>query len=76
MPVPGTGTDKSLRMFAFADYGNVFGENEKILPRGSVGLGINWISPMGPLRIVYAYPVVKYAGDKIQNLQFQIGSSF
>ncbi len=76
VPVPGTGTDKSLRMFAFADYGNVFGENEKILPRGSVGLGINWISPMGPLRIVYAYPVVKYAGDKIQNLQFQIGSSF
>ncbi len=76
VPVPGTGNDKTLRMFTFADYGNVFGDNERIRPRASVGMGVSWISPLGPLRFVYAYPVIKYAGDKIQNFQFQIGSSF
>jgi outer membrane protein insertion porin family len=29
-PVPGTGNDKSLRIFAFADTGNVWREGEKI----------------------------------------------
>jgi len=78
-PVPGTGTDKSLRMFAFTDVGNVYGANEKFSAdqlRASVGVGINWISPMGPLRIAYAYPVRTFPGDRIQNFQFQIGSSF
>ena len=44
--------------------------------RASIGLGINWISPVGPLRLSYAKPVRKFSGDKIQTLQFQIGTSF
>ena len=44
--------------------------------RASAGRGLSWISPLGPLRIAYAQPVRKQAGDKIQKLQFQIGTSF
>lgn len=78
-PFPGAGNDRTLRMFTFVDVGNVFGENDKMSfseMRASAGLGLSWISPLGPLRIAFAQPVRKQAGDKIQKLQFQIGTSF
>jgi outer membrane protein insertion porin family len=78
-PFPGAGNDRTLRMFGFVDAGNVFGENERIRAnqlRASAGVGISWISPIGPLRIAIAQPVRKFAGDRIQRLQFQIGTSF
>lgn len=78
-PFPGGGNDRTLRMFAFTDVGNVYGEGEKVTLgqlRASVGIGISWISPLGPLRFAIANPVRKFAGDRIQKLQFQIGSSF
>ncbi|GAB3354619.1 MULTISPECIES: outer membrane protein assembly factor BamA [Giesbergeria] len=78
-PFPGAGNDRTLRMFTFVDAGNVFGENEKVAwgdMRASVGLGLSWISPLGPLRLAFAQPVRKFAGDRIQKLQFQIGTSF
>lgn len=78
-PFPGAGNDRTLRMFTFVDIGNVYGDNEKISfseMRASAGVGLSWISPLGPLRIAFANPVRKYAGDRIQKLQFQIGTSF
>ena len=51
-PVPGTGNDKSLRIFAFADAGNVWREGERIDAdsiRASAGLGLSWISPVGSI---------------------------
>ncbi|MBU4322908.1 MAG: BamA/TamA family outer membrane protein, partial [Gammaproteobacteria bacterium] len=44
--------------------------------RASVGVGLSWISPIGPLRFAYANPVRKFDGDRIQKFQFQIGTSF
>lgn len=78
-PFPGAGNDRTLRMFGFMDAGNVYGEADKIdakTLRASVGVGLSWLSPVGPLRIAYANPVRKLAGDKIQKIQFQIGTSF
>ena len=78
-PFPGAGNDRTLRMFAFGDVGNVYGEDEKVELselRASVGFGLSWISPVGPLRLALAQPVRKFAGDRIQRLQFQIGTSF
>ncbi len=78
-PFPGAGNDKSLRGYAFIDAGNVFSEHEKIQLsqlRSSYGVGISWISPMGPLRLSFARPIKEFAGDKIQKLQFNIGTSF
>ncbi len=78
-PFPGAGNDRTLRVFTFVDVGNVYGDGEKITfseMRASAGVGLSWISPLGPLRIAFAQPVRKYAGDRIQKLQFQIGTSF
>ncbi|MEJ8809824.1 outer membrane protein assembly factor BamA [Variovorax ureilyticus] len=99
-PFPGAGNDRTLRLYGFFDVGNVFADRpagfwtdaqwdaiKKV--RASVGLGISWISPLGPLRLAYAFPV-KYQKaegdpldpttfipeDRIQRLQFQIGTSF
>lgn len=82
-PFPGAGNDRTLRMYAFLDIGSVAGpldgsvlnENANSL-RSSVGVGISWISPVGPLRIAFAKPIKKFDGDKIQNMQFQIGTNF
>ncbi|MCJ7799411.1 MAG: BamA/TamA family outer membrane protein, partial [Polaromonas sp.] len=78
-PFPGAGNDRTLRLYGFVDAGNVFGESESYNfndLRVSTGIGISWISPIGPLRIAYAVPLRKQAQDKIERLQFQIGTSF
>lgn len=78
-PMPGTGNDRSFRLFGFVDAGNVFGENEKFSAqdlRVSAGLGLSWLSPIGPLRIAVAQAVRKQPGDRIERVQFQIGTSF
>jgi outer membrane protein insertion porin family len=79
-PFPGAGNDRTLRMFGFFDIGNVsddFRQSTKLSDlRASAGVGISWISPVGPLRIAYARPVRKFPNDKPQSVQFQIGTSF
>jgi outer membrane protein insertion porin family len=79
MPFPGAGNDKTLRLYGFTDVGRAYGEYDKVTLgelRASAGIGLSWISPMGPLRFSYATPIRQQTGDKIQNLQFQIGTSF
>ena len=79
LPVPGTGNDRSLRLFTYIDAGNVWGEFEKISAaslRASAGVGMSWISPVGPLQLSYGTPIHKQPGDRIQRLQFQIGTAF
>ncbi|MEO7940742.1 MAG: outer membrane protein assembly factor BamA [Burkholderiaceae bacterium] len=78
-PFPGAGNDRTLRMFGFIDVGNVYGESQPMRLnqlRASVGVGISWISPVGPLRLALANPIRKFAGDRIQKVQFQIGTTF
>ncbi|PIG08353.1 outer membrane protein assembly factor BamA [Comamonas sp. 26] len=79
VPFPGAGNDRTLRLFTFVDVGNVWAEGESMelnSLRASTGIGISWISPLGPLRLAYAQPIRKETGDRIQKLQFQIGTSF
>ncbi|NDZ13181.1 outer membrane protein assembly factor BamA [Variovorax sp. WS11] len=93
-PFPGAGNDKTLRLYGFFDAGNVFAERTSGLTdaqwraqnriRTSAGIGISWISPLGPLRLAYAIPITYQkqddangiAADRIQRVQFQIGTSF
>ena len=79
VPVPGGGNDKSLRLFGFMDAGNVWGENEKINfsdVRASAGIGLSWVSPVGPLKLSFGSPLRKKPNDRIQKFQFQIGTAF
>ncbi|MFZ3129027.1 MAG: outer membrane protein assembly factor BamA [Rhodoferax sp.] len=78
-PLPGGGNDRTLRMFGFFDAGGIYDANESIAigdMRTSVGVGISWISPVGPLRLAFARPINKFENDKIQYMQFQIGTTF
>jgi outer membrane protein insertion porin family len=78
-PFPGAGNDRTLRMFGFVDAGNVFSEASSYSLadlRASAGVGISWISPVGPLRLGIAKALRKEATDRIQTVQFQIGTSF
>ena len=78
-PLPGGGNDRTLRMYAFLDAGGIYGPDENISLgdlRSSVGVGISWVSPVGPLRLAYAKPLSSFEGDKIQSLQFTIGTTF
>jgi outer membrane protein insertion porin family len=82
-PFPGAGNDRSLRLYGFLDVGSVSGPDRGLAAnananslRSSVGVGVSWISPVGPLRLAFAKPIKKYDGDKIQTVQFQIGTNF
>jgi outer membrane protein insertion porin family len=78
-PFPGQGKDRSLRWFTFMDGGNVFAEGQKMRfdqLRFSAGVGISWISPVGPLKISYGRPLNEKEGDRRQAFQFQMGTGF
>jgi outer membrane protein insertion porin family len=79
-PLPGTGYDRTLRVFTFLDGGNVWGtEGSSIGANGlryGYGVGLAWISPIGPLKISLGFPVTKHQGDQYQKFQFQIGTAF
>ena len=87
LPVPGSGNDKTFRLFGFFDAGGVWGEQTHLtwntltskgqdMIRASVGLGLSWTSPMGPLRLSYGTPVRSDPHDRIEKFQFQIGTAF
>jgi outer membrane protein insertion porin family len=44
--------------------------------RTSVGVGLIWASPFGPLRFDYAIPITKSQYDIVQQFKFSGGTSF
>ncbi|WP_417793141.1 outer membrane protein assembly factor BamA [Terasakiella pusilla] len=44
--------------------------------RTSVGFGISWISPMGPIGLDWAIPLMKEDYDKTEYFRFSLGTSF
>jgi outer membrane protein insertion porin family len=79
-PVPGAQQDKSLRLAAFLDFGQVFGVGEKFSlgeVRYAAGLALAWTSPFGPLKLSLAQPLNEKQGfDRVQRLQFTFGTAF
>ncbi|SUJ19868.1 Outer membrane protein omp85 precursor [Sphingomonas paucimobilis] len=45
-------------------------------PRVSIGIGVNWNSPFGPLRIDLAKALVTQAGDDPKLITFNVGTQF
>lgn len=79
LPIPGLKDSKQFRLSAFVDAGNVFGKDDSYdfgELRYSTGMGISWLSPFGPLKLVYAKPLNDKEGDKTQSIQFQLGQQF
>jgi len=64
-----------LRGVAFFDMGNAFANGIDFGDmRRSVGAGVRWMSPFGPLRVELGFPLNKKPGDETSVLGFSIGS--
>ncbi len=77
-PVPGV-KDRSVRLSAFIDAGNVWGAEEKVSGsdiRAAAGIAMSWDSPVGPLKFSLSQPIKSQDGDKLERFQFQLGRIF
>ena len=83
-PMPGTQNDRTFRWFAFVDGGQVYGTdgygNDTSINlsqlRYGAGIGVSWVSPIGPLQLSLAKPLNAKDTDNTQIFQFQIGTGF
>ena len=73
---------QTIDFIAFFDAANVWGvDYDKTLDnkndiRSSVGLGLNWLTPIGPLSFSYAEPITKNDTDIIEKFRFNLGTTF
>jgi len=97
LPLPQKWSSQA-RASLFYDIGNVFNTGEvdftdklgapvEYKPdfdelRASVGIGVQWLAPLGLFRFSYAYPLNdykgndRYFGDEVERFQFSIGQAF
>jgi len=70
------GSDPDEPIYTFSPgYKEIFlGNSPK--PRISIGVGVNWVSPFGPLRIDIAKALVKQKGDDTKLFSFNVGTQF
>lgn len=50
--------------------------NSSTMPRASIGVGILWTSPMGPISIDLAQPILKQSFDESEVFRFNFGTRF
>jgi outer membrane protein insertion porin family len=68
-----------MRMSAFIDAGGIYEKVNDISfddLRVSTGVAFSWLTPIGPLGIYAAKPLVKKSGDNIKTVEFTLGTSF
>ncbi len=82
-PLPAIPESFGLRGAVFADAATLYGNKTSanlvstdMKWRASVGVGLMWASPFGPLRIDYAVPVAKESTDKVQEFNFGMSTRF
>ena len=88
-PMPMLSRDLGLRLNVFADAATLYGNDISAADfgsqtlvgsdmewRASIGAGITWASPFGPLRVYYAEPVVKESFDDIKKFGFGASTRF
>ncbi|HSG97168.1 MAG TPA: BamA/TamA family outer membrane protein, partial [Woeseiaceae bacterium] len=97
LPLPDKWASQA-RASLFYDVGNVFNTGEVSFTdklgspieykpefdelRSSVGIGVQWLAPLGLFRFSYAYPLNSYSGndryygDELERFQFSIGQAF
>ncbi|MCY4190532.1 MAG: BamA/TamA family outer membrane protein, partial [Rhodospirillaceae bacterium] len=72
-----------LKGRVFTDVGSAFGIDvsgpallDRATPRVTVGFGLSWRSPLGPLRLNFGFPVAKQSLDQTQLFNFRFGVRF
>ena len=72
---------QSVDVVMFADAANIWGVDydsslDKNGIRSSVGIGIDWLTAVGPLTFSFAHPITKEPSDIEETFRFNIGTSF
>ena len=72
---------QSVDIVMFADIGNIWGVDynssldvDEI--RSSIGVGLDWATPVGPLTFSLAHPISKAKTDITEMFRFNLGTSF
>ena len=72
---------QNVDFLIFADAADIWGidynssiEGDGI--RSSIGVALDWMSPVGPMNFTLAHPVSKKAGDKTETFRFNLGTTF
>ncbi len=70
--------DMGLKGLLFFDAGNAWGDDESYFEsiRYSVGAGIRWFSPLGPLRLEWGYNLDPEEFEDRSQFEFTIGAPF
>lgn len=83
-PTPFAPESRSVRTFLFVDAGNVWETQREDISadfdasdlRGSVGIGLSWLTAIGPLSFNLAKAFNEQAGDETEVFQFSLGQTF
>ncbi len=65
-----------MRWGVFYDYGMIGQDTFNDVQRSGTGALFEWISPMGPLQLIFAKALDAEAGDDTSTFEFSLGSSF
>jgi len=72
---------QNLDFLIFADAADIWGVDYNSSIKGdgirsSVGVGLDWMTAIGPMNFTLAYPLTKKTGDKTESFRFNLGTSF
>jgi outer membrane protein insertion porin family len=56
------------------DYDSSINDNSKI--RSSIGVGVDWLTPIGPLNFSLSQPITKSSTDMTETFRFNLGTTF
>ena len=70
-----------MRIVAFVDWGIISDSytvnlRTNTTSRGGFGLGLEWFSPVGPIQLMFANPLLEEPGDKTSGFEFTMGQRF
>ncbi len=66
---------RKMWLTGFIDWGGI-GENSIDMTRSSYGAEFDWITPMGPIAFIWAWPIKSKEGDDLQKFEFSLGTNF
>ena len=72
---------QNIDFVTFLDLANLWGVDDKTLDdgselRSSIGIGVEWFTPVGPLSFSLAAPISKSSTDKTETFRFNLGTNF
>jgi outer membrane protein insertion porin family len=74
--------NQNIDFSIFLDAGNIWGVdydssiNDSSKIRSAAGIGVDWLTPIGPLNFSLSQPISKADTDKTESFRFNIGTSF